>query len=195
MARDWQSCETAPLSPACPTCHYGAMTLRRLLTLPFAMLIIAGLAFAPLVTPASAKTLGMIGGGTIGGMHAMSHTHADPDMQSMADMHAMSLHAMSDMDSMQAMDASDVDHDMASMPGMEPMAADMPCCPNDKKSDTCPDCPLMALCTLKTAQAHPSLDAILPLRLPVRTIQSAYDDALLAGLDHPPPDHPPRSLI
>jgi hypothetical protein len=132
----------------------------------------------------------MIGGSMMGGMHAMSHTHADPDMQSMADMHAMS-----GMDSMQAMDAGDMDHDMASMPGMEAMAADMPCCPNDKKNDTCPDCPLMALCTLKTAQAHPSMDAMLPLRLPVRTIQSAYDDALLTGLDHPPPDHPPRNLI
>ncbi len=173
-----------PLFP--PSAPHGIirnMTLRRLITLPLAMLIIAGLAFAPLVTPASAKVLGMIGGSMMGGTHAMSHTHADPDMQSVADMHAMS--DMDDMDS----------HDMASMPGMEPMAADMPCCPNDKKNDTCPDCPLMALCTLKTAQAHPLMDAMLPLRLPVRTLQSAYDDALLAGLDHPPPDHPPRNLI
>jgi len=161
------------------------MTLRRLITLPLAMLIIAGLAFAPLVTPASAKALGMMGG-----MHAM------PDTQSMADMHAMS-----EMDSVQAMDAHDMNnhdmdtHDMASMPGMEPMAADMPCCPNDKKSDSCPDCPLMAICALKTAQAHPSMNDMLLLRSPVRTAQSAYDDALLAGLDHPPPDHPPRHLI
>src|SRR4051794_39526395 len=122
------------------------MTLRRLITLPLAMLIIAGLAFAPLVTPASAKAMGMA---KMSGMHAMS------------DMDAMSDHAMPDMAAMHDTQAMD------SMPGMEPMAADMPCCPNDKKNDACPDCPLMALCTLKTAQAHPSIADTLPLRSPV----------------------------
>jgi hypothetical protein len=162
------------------------MTLRRLITLPLAMLIIAGLAFAPLVTPANAKMLGGMGGG----MHGMSHS------------------AVSDQGAMQAMDAAadmaamhdDSMHDMNAMSGMssdlEPMTAeDMPCCPNDKKSDSCPDCPLMAICALKTAQSHPSIDAALLLRSPIRTIQATHDDVLLAGLDHPPPDHPPRHLI
>ncbi len=151
------------------------MTFRRLITLPLAMLIIAGLAFAPLVTSASAKALGMMPG-----VHGMSHANAGPDMQSMADM-----------DSMQAMDS----HDVQSVPGMEPMAADMPCCPDEQNSKDCQDCPLMAICALKTAQAHPSMDGALPMRSPVRTIQSAHDDALVSGLDHPPPDHPPRHLI
>lgn len=163
------------------------MTLRRLITLPLAMLIIAGLAFAPLVTPASAKMLGMMGSGMTGGTHAMSHADAMSDQATHADMHAM--HHIDAMDHMGSMG------DMAAMSGMEPMAADMPCCPNDNKSDTCPDCPLMALCTLKTAQAYPLMDGALLLRSPMRTIQSARDDVLLSELDHPPPDHPPRRLI
>ena len=168
--------------PPAPRVIIQGMTLRRLITVLLAILIIAGLTIAPLVNPA--KALGMKGGGIMGGMHAMSHTDAGPGMQSMADMHAMS-----DMDSMQAT------HDMASMPGMEPMAADMPCCPSDKKDDSCPDCPLMAICALKTAQARPSMDGVILLRTAVRTIQSAHSDMFLAGLDHPPPDHPPRHLI
>lgn len=162
------------------------MTLRRLITLPLAMLIIAGLAFAPLVTPASAKALGMMGGS----MHGMSHSTAS-DQDAMQAMDSISDATPADMATMHDMGAM---HDMAAMPGMEPMA-DMPCCPNDKKNDSCPDCPLMAICALKTAQAHPSMDGALLLRSPVRTIQSARDDVLLAGLDHPPPDHPPRHLI
>jgi hypothetical protein len=157
------------------------MTLRRLITLPLAMLIIAGLAFAPLVTPASAKAMGMA---KMSGMHTMSNMTSKSEEDAAPDMAAV--HDMDSMHDTQAMD---------SMPGMEPMAADMPRCPNDKKNDACPDCPLMALCSLKTAQAHPSIADALPLRSSVRTIQFTYDDALVSGLDHPPPDHPPRSLI
>jgi hypothetical protein len=167
------------------------MILRRLISLPLAMLIIAGLAFAPLVTPASAMAVGKMGG-----LHGMSHADAMQAMDSQA-MDSMSDDAVPDMmalHDMGAMHAGSM-HDMNVMSGMEPMAADMPCCPNDKKNDDCPDCPLMAICALKTAQAHPSMDGVLLLRAPMRTIQSAYDDAPLAGLDHPPPDHPPRHLI
>jgi hypothetical protein len=167
------------------------MTLRRLITLPLAMLIIAGLAFAPLVTPASAMALGKMGG-----VHGMSHAnvlHTD-DMQAMDSMSDDAAPDMMAMHDMGAMNDSSM-HDMNAMSGMEPIAADMPCCPNDKKNDGCPDCPLMTICALKTAQAHPSMDGVLLLRSPMRTIQSARDDAPLAGLDHPPPDHPPRHLI
>jgi hypothetical protein len=151
------------------------MTLRRLISLPLAMLIIAGLAFAPLVTPASAKAMGV----------AMANMHAMSDMTSTSDAGATpDMASMHDMDSMSGMDSD-----------MPAMAADMPCCPNDKKNDACPDCPLMAVCVLKTAQAHPSMADALPLRSPVKTIHSAHDDALVSGLDHPPPDHPPRHLI
>jgi hypothetical protein len=74
------------------------------------------------------------------------------------------------------------------------MSADMPCCPDEQKSKDCQDCPLVAMCILKTAQAGPAATAALPLRHPVRTTHSFSDDLLMAGLDRPPPDHPPRAL-
>jgi hypothetical protein len=75
------------------------------------------------------------------------------------------------------------------------MSADMPCCPDEQKSKDCQDCPLIAMCILKTAQAGPSVIASLPLRHSVRTTHSFRDDVLVGGLDRPPPDHPPRNLI
>jgi hypothetical protein len=75
------------------------------------------------------------------------------------------------------------------------MSADMPCCPDEQKSKDCQDCPLIALCILKTAQAGSSTIAALPLRHPLRTTHSFRDDIVAAGLDRPPPDYPPRNLV
>jgi hypothetical protein len=75
------------------------------------------------------------------------------------------------------------------------ISADMPCCPDEQKSKDCQDCPLVALCVLKTAQAGPTSAEALPLRHAVRTAHSFFDDVLTDGLDRPPPDHPPRILI
>jgi hypothetical protein len=75
------------------------------------------------------------------------------------------------------------------------MSADMPCCPDEQKNKDCQDCPLIALCILKTTQAGTSTVAALLLRHPVRTTHSFRDDVLVTGLDRPPPDHPPRNLI
>ena len=74
------------------------------------------------------------------------------------------------------------------------MSADMPCCPDGQKSKDCQDCPLVAMCVLKTVQAGPSATAAMPLRYPVRTVHSVLNDAPAVGLDRPPPDHPPRNL-
>jgi hypothetical protein len=74
------------------------------------------------------------------------------------------------------------------------MSADMPCCPHEQKSKDCQDCPLVAMCILKTAQAGPSEAAALPLRHAVRTTHSVADDQVVEGLIRPPPDHPPRTL-
>jgi hypothetical protein len=74
------------------------------------------------------------------------------------------------------------------------MSADMPCCPDQKTMD-CQGCPLMAMCMLQTVQAGPSVATALPLRYPVRTSHIVPDDTFAAGLDRPPPDHPPRTLI
>lgn len=74
------------------------------------------------------------------------------------------------------------------------MSADMPCCPDEQKSKDCQDCPLVAMCILKTAQAGPAASAALPLRDAIWTRHLVADDVLGAGLDRPPPDHPPRTL-
>ena len=80
------------------------------------------------------------------------------------------------------------------MAGMSSMSADMPCCPDKQNSKDCQDCPLIAICMLKTVQAGPLLTAAMPLRHAVRTTHSVRDDVLADGLNRPPPDHPPRYL-
>jgi hypothetical protein len=87
--------------------------------------------------------------------------------------------------------ADRVDH----VAGMSSMSADMPCCPDEQNSKDCQDCPLIAICMLKTIQAGPSLAAAMPVRHAIRTTHSVRDDVFADGLDRPPPDHPPRNLI
>jgi hypothetical protein len=120
------------------------MLLRRLIARLLAVAVIAGLALAPLATPAAAKAL------VVAGMTA---------------------------------------DDMSSI------SADMPCCPGEQNSKDCQDCPLIAMCVLKTVQAGPSLAAAMPIRHAVRTIHSVRDDVPADGLIRQPPDHPPRNLI
>ena len=78
--------------------------------------------------------------------------------------------------------------------GMSSVSADMPCCPDEQKNGDCRDCPLIAMCVLKTVQAGPSLAAAMPLRHAIRTVHSVLDDVFADGLNQPPPDQPPRSL-
>lgn len=75
------------------------------------------------------------------------------------------------------------------------MSGDMPCCPDEQKSKFCEDCPLIAMCVLKTTQLGPTPSEVLLLRHAIRTMHAFRDDVHMAGLDRPPPDHPPRSLI
>src|SRR6266702_268130 len=83
---------------------------------------------------------------------------------------------------------------VSGMTGMSSMSADMPCCPDEQKSGDCGDCPLIAMCVLKTVQAGPSLAAAMPVRHAIRTAHSVRNDTLADGLVRPPPDHPPRIL-
>ncbi|WP_213737356.1 hypothetical protein [Bradyrhizobium sp. dw_411] len=75
------------------------------------------------------------------------------------------------------------------------MSTDMPCCPDSEKNKGCQDCPLVAMCVLKTVQAGPSATAAMPLRHPVRTVHLVLNDAPAVGLNRPPPDQPPRNLV
>jgi hypothetical protein len=75
------------------------------------------------------------------------------------------------------------------------MASDMPCCPSKAPAPVdCDKCVDMAACASKcftgtTASAvHPLLrvsDEVLPLS----------SESLPDGLGHPPPEHPPRTLV
>lgn len=75
------------------------------------------------------------------------------------------------------------------------MSADMPCCPDQKKTNNCQDCPLVATCMLKTTQAAPPAAAGILVRQPARGLLVAFDDLITDGLDRPPPEHPPRTLL
>jgi hypothetical protein len=82
----------------------------------------------------------------------------------------------------------------AEMTGMSSMPADMPCCPDEQKTKDCRDCPLVAICILKTTLAGPLPAAAMPLRYGARTTYSIFDDVPADELERPPPDHPPRNL-
>ncbi|WP_244541908.1 hypothetical protein [Afipia sp. GAS231] len=84
--------------------------------------------------------------------------------------------------------------EMSSMADVSSMAADMPCCPDEQKSKTCTDCPVIAMCVSTTAQAAPPATSALPVRHAVRTTHALRDDVFADGLDRPPPDQPPRDL-
>lgn len=74
------------------------------------------------------------------------------------------------------------------------MSDEMPCCPDTQKNKDCKDCPLLAICALKTIATQSAVDAV-AVR-PARHHQPAvHDDLMSDGVDRPPPDHPPRTLV
>lgn len=83
----------------------------------------------------------------------------------------------------------------AGMTEMSSTAADLPCCPDEQKSKTCTDCPLVAMCVLTTAQAAPPETLALPVRHAVRTAHAVLDEATADGLAPSPPHQPPRNLV
>jgi hypothetical protein len=123
-------------------------TISRLL----AILMIAGLALAPLSQP------------------VMAEMSSDASMQVMAD--EMSPSAMTD-----------------------EMASDMPCCPSKAPTPVgCDKCVFMAACTslgfvgMSSAVVHLFLTAS-------DDVASLQNDSWPEGLGHPPPEHPPRTLV
>ena len=123
-------------------------TIRRLL----AILMIAGIALAPLSRP------------------VMAEMSSDASMQVMAD--EMSPSAMAD-----------------------EMASDMPCCPSKAPTPVgCDKCVFMAACTslgfvgMSSAVVHLFLTAS-------DDVASLQNDSWPEGLGHPPPEHPPRTLV
>ncbi|MFC0239382.1 hypothetical protein [Rhodopseudomonas telluris] len=153
------------------------LAIRRLL----AAVMVAGLVLAPLARPATAGTPSAV---TIA-MHGTS-AHAtsaeDVAMSGMAD-HAMAGHqdATATMDEMSA--------------SSDEMVA-MPCCPSEapKAPVDCGKCLAMAGCSAGFLSGMPGAVAM-PLPIPTKGIALASADFARDGLGHPPPEHPPRSLI
>jgi len=84
---------------------------------------------------------------------------------------------------------------MASMSGgAASVSADMPCCPDQSKPVDCADCPLMAICMVKTLQAPSSTGVvgIQPLTLRMLLPRSDPEAESLSLL---PPPKPPRLLV
>ena len=75
------------------------------------------------------------------------------------------------------------------------MASDMPCCPSKAPTPVgCDKCVFMAACTslgfvgISSAVAHLFLTAS-------DDVASLQNDSWPEGLGHPPPEHPPRTLV
>jgi hypothetical protein len=75
------------------------------------------------------------------------------------------------------------------------MAGEMPCCPSKAPAPIgCDKCIYMTACMskcftgLSTAVVHPFLTAS-------NDIASLQNDSWPDGLGHPPPEHPPRTLV
>jgi hypothetical protein len=74
------------------------------------------------------------------------------------------------------------------------MSDDMPCCPEKSLPRDCADCPLMAICMVKTLQAPPSAGVAEIQPVTLRMLLPVSDpEAESLGLL--PPPKPPRSLV
>jgi hypothetical protein len=85
--------------------------------------------------------------------------------------------------------------DMSASDMTDEMASDMPCCPSKAPAPIgCDKCVFMAACTslgfvgMSSAVIHLFLTAS-------GDVASLQNDSWPEGLGHPPPEHPPRTLV
>jgi hypothetical protein len=78
---------------------------------------------------------------------------------------------------------------------MQAMADEMPCCPDQTKSNGCDSCPFVALCMLSVSLPAPAGVGLLIARDALRTAFATNNDLLIDGLGAKPPDHPPRTIV
>ena len=140
------------------------LAIRRLL----AVLMIAGLALAPVSQPV------MAGAPSHGSMQAMademspSATSSDP-VQAQTDMTASAM--------------------------MDEMASEMPCCPSKAPVPVdCDKCVYMVACASKCF-AGTTASVFHPLLGAPDEVLLLSNESLPDGLGHPPPEHPPRTLV
>jgi hypothetical protein len=74
------------------------------------------------------------------------------------------------------------------------MSADMPCCPDKSAPVDCDQCPLMAICMVKTFQ-EPSTASVIEIRPVTIRLLVPRSDPAAEGLNYLPPPRPPRSLV
>jgi hypothetical protein len=136
-------------------------TIRRLL----AVLMIAGLALAPVSRPVMAAT------SAHGAEHVMADAMSPSEMPAMAKA------------------------DETASETADEMASDMPCCPSKAPVPLdCDKCVFMAACA-SVFFAGVSATVSHPLPIVSETIALQRNDSRPDGLGRPPPEHPPRSLV
>jgi hypothetical protein len=80
------------------------------------------------------------------------------------------------------------------MSAADEMASDMPCCPTKAPVPVdCDKCVLMTSC-MTLCFASPSITAFDPFAASGRVVP-LQNDSWPDGLGHPPPEHPPRTLV
>jgi len=78
---------------------------------------------------------------------------------------------------------------------MDEMASDMPCCPSKAPAPVdCDKCVFMAACTAKCFVGL-SVAVFRPFFAASGRIARLQNDSWPDGLGHPPPEHPPRTLV
>lgn len=154
------------------------LAIRRLL----AAVMVAGLVLAPLARPVMAGAPSAV----LITMHGMS----GHDMIG----HGTATAAMAD-DAMTGYDAAAPAMDQMSAAGFDEVA-EMPCCPTEapKAPVDCGKCLSMAGCSVSFLTGVPGAVAV-PLPIPTKGVALASADFARDGLGHPPPEHPPRSLV
>src|ERR1700738_4222732 len=86
-------------------------------------------------------------------------------------------------------------NDMSMSATADEMASDMPCCPSKAPAPIgCDKCVYMAACMSKCLTGMSAAD-LQPLLISSDDISSLQNDAWPDGLGHPPPEHPPRTLV
>src|SRR5882672_7488999 len=85
--------------------------------------------------------------------------------------------------------------DMSPPATMDEMASDMPCCPSKAPAAVdCDKCIYMTACMSKCF-AGMSATVFHPFLIALDSPAPRQNDSLPDGLGHPPPEHPPRTLV
>jgi hypothetical protein len=83
--------------------------------------------------------------------------------------------------------------EMSSSATTDEMASDMPCCPSKAPVD-CDTCVLLATCMAKCFTGMAAV-VVHPFLFVSGSVALRRNDRSPDGVGHPPPEHPPRTLV